>query len=334
MEKLVDKLGRPLQDLRISVTDKCNFRCTYCMPKEIFDKNYPFLKQDELLSFAEMIRLISQFVQLGVTKVRITGGEPLLRKNLPGFIEELSHMEGINDIALTTNGTLLGKYAEDLKRAGLHRVNVSLDSMNDHIFGEMNGRGMKVAPILDAIDIASSVGLEVKVNMVVQKGVNDGDILPMARYFREKGHTLRFIEYMDVGNSNGWKLDQVVFGRDIINMIANEFPLVKVNPKEASEVAKRYRYVDSDTEVGIITSISEAFCSTCSRARVSADGKMYTCLFATKGHDLKQVIREGSDEELLETIVSIWNNREDRYSEERLKLTKTKQKVEMSRIGG
>lgn len=335
-QKIVDTLGRPLQDLRISVTDRCNFRCRYCMPTEIFDDHYPFLKKNELLRFDEMIRLIHLFSSLGVNKVRITGGEPLLRKNIVEFIEEVTKINAIKDVALTTNGMLLSKYAKELKKAGLQRVNVSLDSLDDELFGRMNGRGFKTAPVLAGIDEAANSGLEVKVNMVVKKGVNDRDILPMAAYFREKGHTLRFIEYMDVGNSNGWKLDQVVPSREIVKLLSKETPLIPVNPAHYGEVAKRYRYEGTDTEVGFITSVSEAFCSTCSRARISADGKLYTCLFATKGHDLMNELRSGTDEQVLRKIVDMWDGRLDRYSEIRLANTEKpkERKVEMSRIGG
>ncbi|NEU30871.1 GTP 3',8-cyclase MoaA [bacterium LRH843] len=334
-QTVMDKLRRPLQDLRISVTDKCNFRCGYCMPADIFNDHYPFLNQKELLSIGEMIRLIRMFASLGVNKIRITGGEPLLRKDVSQLIEEINSVEGITDIALTTNGFLLSKYASQLKQAGLHRVNVSLDSLDDERFGKINGRGYKTAPVLAGIEVASNAGLEVKVNMVVKKGVNDHDILPMAAYFREKGHTLRFIEYMDVGNSNGWQLDQVVPGRQIVSMIDEEHPLIPLDSAYYGEVAKRYRYEGMDTEIGLITSVSEAFCGTCSRARISADGKLYTCLFATNGHDLRTGLRNESDKQVVEQIKNIWNGRSDRYSEERLKLTKrTKAKVEMSRIGG
>ncbi len=334
--KIIDALERPLQDLRISVTDKCNFRCSYCMPAEIFDDQYPFLKNSDLLSFTEIIRLVHLFSSLGVKKVRITGGEPLLRKNIAALIAEITKINEITDIALTTNGMLLSMYAEDLKKAGLHRVNVSLDSLDDELFGRMNGRGFKTAPVLAGIDAAARIGLQVKVNMVVKKGVNDQEILPMAAYFRERGHTLRFIEYMDVGNTNGWKLDQVVPSRDIVSLLSKDTPLIPVNPAHYGEVAKRYRYKGTDTEVGFITSVSEAFCSTCSRARISADGKLYTCLFATKGYDLKEGLRNGSDEHVLKRIIDVWSMRSDRYSEIRLNQTEKEKraKVEMSRIGG
>ncbi|MCM3713812.1 GTP 3',8-cyclase MoaA [Halalkalibacter oceani] len=333
---IVDKLNRPLHDLRISVTDRCNFRCGYCMPAEIFDNDYPFLTNSELLSFEEMVRLIRSFAELGVNKIRITGGEPLLRKGIAGLISDIEQIDGITDIALTTNGVLLKKHATALKKAGLKRVNVSLDSLDDELFGRMNGRGFRTGPVLEGIEAAAEAGLEVKINMVVQKGVNDQEIMPMARYFREKGHTLRFIEFMDVGNSNGWKLDQVVPSREIVEMINREHPLEAVGPEYYGEVAKRYRYAGTTTEIGLITSVTNAFCSTCSRARVSADGKMYNCLFAAKGHDLLPALREQADDERVkERIREIWNGRTDRYSEERLSQTKKrKKKVEMSRIGG
>jgi GTP 3',8-cyclase len=335
--KVLDRLSRPLRDLRISVIDKCNFRCRYCMPEELFGPDFKFLRQSELLSYEEITRLVRVFVDLGVEKIRLTGGEPLLRKNLPDLIRNITQIEGVKDISLTTNGSLLSKQAEALKAAGLHRINVSLDSLDDERFGKMNGRGFKVKDVLEGIEAAARVGLKVKVNMVVQKGVNDQDILPMARYFREKGHVLRFIEYMDVGNSNGWKLDHVVPSKTIIEMIHAEMPLEPLTPNYFGEVASRYRYQGSNDEIGFISSVTQAFCSTCTRARLSAEGSLYTCLFSSNGFDLRALLRNGAtDEELKEMIVDIWNRREDRYSEVRLSNTPgmNRPKVEMFQIGG
>ncbi|USG64301.1 GTP 3',8-cyclase MoaA [Brevibacillus ruminantium] len=337
-KQVFDSQKRPLRDLRISVTDKCNFRCQYCMPAEIFGPDYPFLPQHKLLTFEEITRLTSIFTSMGVEKIRITGGEPLMRRNIADLIGMIREVEGVRDIAMTTNGSLLAKHAEELKRAGLDRVTVSLDSLDDERFGVINGRGYRVSQILQGIEAAAEAGLGVKINMVVQRGVNDQDILPMARYFREKGHILRFIEFMDVGNSNGWKLDQVVPSREIIQMIHSEMPLEPTNPNYYGEVASRYRYVGTDQEIGLISSVTQAFCSTCTRARLSAEGKMYNCLFASNGEDLREPLREGkSDEEIQEMIRSIWHRRDDRYSEERLKNTPglpKRNKVEMSHIGG
>lgn len=336
--QMLDKRKRPLRDLRISVTDKCNFRCQYCMPAEIFGPDYPFLPHHKLLSFEEITSLARIFVSLGVKKIRITGGEPLMRRDLPALIRMIRQVEGVEDIAMTTNGSLLAKHAEALKAAGLDRVTVSLDSLDDELFGKINGRGFKVADVLNGIAAAEEAGLRIKINMVVQRGVNDGDILPMARFFREKGHILRFIEYMDVGNSNGWKLDQVVPSREIVEMIHQEMPLEPINPNYFGEVASRYRYVGTENEIGLISSVTQAFCSTCTRARLSAEGKMYNCLFASTGIDLREPLRAGkTDEEIREFIRQVWEQRDDRYSEERLHQTpglKPRDKVEMSHIGG
>lgn len=338
-ERLTDRFGRPLRDLRISVTDRCNFRCEYCMPKEVFGLDHPFLPKNELLTFDEMERLVRLFVRLGVEKVRITGGEPLLRPHLHKWIERIGKIEGVKDIAITTNGSVLKYFAGPLFEAGLRRITVSLDSLSDERFGRMNGREVTVKRILEGIDAARDAGLAIKINMVVKKGVNDQDILPMARFFKERGDTLRFIEYMDVGNANGWKLDHVLPSRKILEMIHREMPLEPVNPNYFGEVAKRYRYVDGQAEIGFITSVTEAFCSTCTRARLSADGKLYTCLFAEKGRDLRTLLREGlGDEEILNIIQGVWRDREDRYSEVRLLQTeglkRRRKKIEMSYIGG
>ena len=333
---ILDKLQRPLRDLRISVTDKCNFRCTYCMPAEIFGPDYPFLKRAELLSFEELERLTKVFVNsLGVKKIRITGGEPLMRKDLPELIEKINCIDGVEDIAMTTNGSLLPKYANELKRAGLQRVSVSLDSLSDEVFGKINGKGVTVQTVLDGIDAAAEAGLKVKINMVVKRGMNDKDVIPMAKFFREKGHILRFIEYMDVGNSNQWKLDDVYPKKQIIEDIHAVMPLEPIAPNYTGETANRFQYIGSDQEIGVISSVSDAFCSTCNRARLSADGKLYTCLFASKGHDLRKPVRSNlNDQELSSVIENIWLGRKDRYSEERGSKSTNRNKVEMSRIGG
>jgi GTP 3',8-cyclase len=333
-----DQYKRPLRDLRISVTDRCNFRCRYCMPEEVFGPDYPFLPKDKLLTFEEMARLVRIFTELGVEKVRITGGEPLLRKDLPRFIAMINEIEGVLDIALTTNASLLPKHAQALKEAGLQRINVSLDSLDDDRFGQMNGRGYPVSKVLDGISAAEEAGLGIKVNMVVKKGSNDQDILPMALFLKRRGHTLRFIEYMDVGNANGWRLEHVVPSKNIVRMISEEMPLVPVDPNYYGEVASRYRYRDSTTEVGFISSVTEAFCSTCTRARLSAEGSFYTCLFASQGHDLRELLRgKATDEDIYKTVEQIWRHRHDKYSEERLSQTKglpKRKKVEMYHIGG
>ncbi|OZI10790.1 GTP 3',8-cyclase MoaA [Bacillaceae bacterium SAS-127] len=332
-----DKLRRPLRDLRLSVTDRCNFRCRYCMPEEIFGSDYSFLPSDKILSFDEMERLVKIFVSFGVKKIRITGGEPLLRRNLPELIERIDQIDGVEDIALTTNGALLKKHAEALAKAGLSRVSVSLDSLNEERFLAMNGNRGKVKSVLEGIEKAANVGMKVKVNMVVQKGKNDQDIIPMARFFKEEKHTLRFIEYMDVGNSNGWRLDDVTSKQDILNQVNQFSPIEPMAPNYSGEVATRYRYIDSDQEIGIISSVTDSFCSTCTRARISAEGKLYTCLFATAGTDLRKLLRSGqSDDAIAEIVENVWSHRGDRYSDERTNQTRprTNTKVEMSHIGG
>ncbi|WP_338754408.1 GTP 3',8-cyclase MoaA [Bacillus sp. FJAT-52991] len=332
-----DKLHRPLRDLRISVTDRCNFRCRYCMPEEIFGPDYSFLPSDKILSFDEIERLAEIFVSLGVKKLRITGGEPLLRRDLAKLIERLGQIDGVEDIALTTNGSLLKRHAADLATAGLSRVSVSLDSLNEERFLAMNGNRGKVKNVLEGIEKAAEVGMGVKVNMVVQKGKNDQDIIPMARFFKERNHTLRFIEYMDVGNSNGWRLDDVISKKEILDQIHQFSPIEPMKPNYRGEVATRYRYIDSDQEIGIISSVTDSFCSTCTRARISAEGKLYTCLFATDGTDLRELLRSGkSNEAIANSIENVWNHRDDRYSDERTSMTpiRTNAKVEMSHIGG
>ncbi|WP_409347251.1 GTP 3',8-cyclase MoaA [Paenibacillus sp. MBLB4367] len=332
---IADQWNRPLRDLRISVIDRCNFRCRYCMPEEIFGHDYPFLPKDKILTFEEITRIAAIFVSLGVTKLRITGGEPLLRKDLPSLIGSLRQIEGVSDIALTTNGVLLPKYAGELRAAGMERVTVSLDSLDDERFRQMNGGKSGVQAVLDGIDAAEQAGMQVKINMVVQKGVNDRDILPMAEYFREKKHSLRFIEFMDVGNANGWKLDQVVSKQQIIDLIHRHMPLEPVEAGYKGEVAARYRYKGGTEEIGIISSVTDAFCSTCTRARISAEGSLYTCLFASKGHELRDKLRSGqTDDEIRDDIENIWRGRTDRYSEERLNHTKVSSKIEMHHIGG
>lgn len=335
-QTLLDRLKRPMRDLRLSVTDRCNFRCTYCMPKEIFGDDYAFLPKSELLSFEEMVRLTSLFVSLGVKKVRLTGGEPLMRRNLPALVEQLKNLKGVEDIGLTTNGMLLKAYGSDLYTAGLRRLNISLDALDPKVFGEMNGRGIKPDYILKNIDYANELGFTIKVNMVVQKGVNDSEILPMARYFKERGITLRFIEFMDVGNDNGWGFEKVVTKKEIYSMLKDEFSLEPVDPHYFGEVAKLYRYKENGAQVGFITSVSESFCSSCTRARLSSDGKFYSCLFASTGFDLRKMIRTGAtDTELLAKIIQLWERRTDRYSDERTEWTaKNKKKIGMSYIGG
>ncbi|MBQ6446599.1 GTP 3',8-cyclase MoaA [Cytobacillus oceanisediminis] len=331
-----DQLNRPLRDLRISVIDRCNLRCQYCMPKEIFGPDYPFLPPSELLTYEEIERIAKLFVQLGVEKIRLTGGEPLLRKDLPLLIERLVPLEGLNDIALTTNGIFLPKYADDLKKAGLKRVNISLDSINDELFGQMNGRNVGVTPVKKGIEAAKKAGLGIKINMVIKKGMNDSEIIPMATYCKENELELRFIEYMDVGSTNGWKMKDVITKREIYNQLQESFEFEPVEADYFGEVAKKYKYKDSNVVVGFITSVSESFCSSCTRARLSANGHLYTCLFNGNGHNIRDFMRQGAtDTELLEYIRTIWRNRQDRYSDERKEeATTSRTKVEMSYIGG
>ncbi|MES5866991.1 GTP 3',8-cyclase MoaA [Bacillus cereus group sp. RP32] len=335
-EKMKDSLERPLQDLRISVIDRCNFRCTYCMPAEVFGPDYAFLQEELLLTFDEIERLARLFISMGVNKIRLTGGEPLLRKDLPKLIARLAKLEGLKDIGLTTNGIHLAKQAKALKDAGLKRVNISLDAIEDHVFQKINGRNVSTKPVLKGIEAAKAAGLEVKVNMVVKKGMNDSQILHMARYFKEQEIQLRFIEFMDVGSTNGWNFEQVITKEQLIEKINRVYPIEPVQPRYFGEVAKLYRYVGSDAEVGFITSVSESFCSSCTRARISADGKFYTCLFGEKGTDLRTLLRENiSDASLLKILQHTWRYRTNRYSDERtVESTNKRPKVEMSYIGG
>jgi GTP 3',8-cyclase len=335
VERLVDTLGRPVRDLRVSVTDRCNFRCVYCMPKEVFGRDYPFLPRAELLTFEEIERLARVFAGLGVEKIRLTGGEPLLRRDLEILVGLLARIDGL-DLTLTTNGALLGRKAEALKGAGLNRITVSLDSLDDDVFRAMNDVDFPVTRVLEGIDAALAAGLApVKVNVVVKRGLNEDSVLPMARYFRGTGVVLRFIEYMDVGHSNGWRLDDVVPAAEIVAAIDAELPLEPVEPAYRGEVANRWRYRDGSGEIGVIASVTQPFCADCTRARLSADGQVYTCLFAVKGHDLRALVRGGaSDEELSAAIAGIWRARTDRYSELRSAATADLEKVEMSYIGG
>src|SRR6187397_2072565 len=313
---VVDTFGRPVRDLRISVTDRCNFRCVYCMPKEVFGHEYRFLPRAELLTFEEIERVARAFVDHGVRKLRITGGEPLLRRDLEQLVAALAAIEGDLDLTLTTNGVLLAAKAQALADAGLSRVTVSLDSLDDAVFRAMNDVDFGVERVLAGIDAAAAAGLPVKVNTVVKRGVNDDSILPLARHFKGSGHTLRFIEYMDVGATNGWRLDDVVPAAELVAAIDAELPLEPLEPNYRGEVAKRWRYRDGSGEVGVISSVTQPFCGDCSRARLSAEGRLYTCLFALKGYDLRALVRGGAtDGELDAAIGSIWSRRTDRYSE-------------------
>ncbi|QTC41776.1 GTP 3',8-cyclase MoaA [Bacillus sp. V3] len=335
MKNVLDTRKRPLRDLRISVTDRCNFRCSYCMPKEIFGADYPFMKQDEILSFEEIVRLAELFAEYGVEKIRLTGGEPLLRRDLQVLVKRLSAIEGIKYVTLTTNGVFLAKHAKALKEAGICRVNVSLDSLDDEVFKNINNMNTCVSAVLKGIFSARDAGLEVKVNMVVKKGLNDQEVLPMVRFFKEENITLRFIEYMDVGCTNGWNFKDVVSKKQLFDMIQEHYQLEPVKQDFFGEVAKRYRHKGTETEVGFISSVTETFCGSCTRARLSTDGKLYTCLFASEGFDLRDMLRSGaSDEELAAKIQSIWEKRDDRYSEVRTEESQKNRKIEMSYIGG
>ncbi len=332
---LLDTRRRPLRDLRISVTDRCNFRCTYCMPKEVYGRDFQFLEREQLLSFGEINRLVRIFRDHGIEKVRITGGEPLVRRKLERLIEMLAY-HGDLDLTLTTNGSLLKQKAQDLKSAGLQRVTVSLDALDNATFMAMNDVDFPVEKVLEGIDEAARVGLApVKINMVVKRGVNEQSVVAMARHFKGSGHILRFIEFMDVGHTNGWKMQHVVPSRELVAMIDREFAIESTDPNYVGEVAERWRYKDGSGEVGFISSVTQAFCKDCTRARLSAEGQLFTCLFATQGTDLRGLIRsDASDQEISEAISRVWRVRGDRYSEIRTEETAKQRKVEMSYIGG
>lgn len=342
--RVTDRFDRPLHDLRISVTDRCNFRCVYCMPKEVFDQNYAYLPHSDLLSFEEITRIASLFVAHGVEKIRLTGGEPLLRKNVERLVGMLSELKTVSgqplDLTLTTNGSLLARKAQSLKDAGLQRVTVSLDALDDAIFKRMNDVDFAVGDVLNGIDVAHQVGLgPIKVNMVVKGGMNDSQILPMARHFKDTPYILRFIEYMDVGASNGWNLAEVIPSAEVQRRIHAELPLVQADPNYTGETAARWRYADGGGEIGLISSVTQAFCRDCTRARLSTEGKLYTCLFASQGHDLRALLRSGrSDADIAGAVALLWRARGDRYSETRTEQTSglggRANKVEMSYIGG
>ena len=334
MEALRDRLGRPLETLRVSITDRCNFRCVYCMPKEVFGREYAFLDRQELLRFEEIARIVGVFADLGVKTVRLTGGEPLVRRDVERLVEQLATIPGI-ELALTTNGALLPQKAQALADAGLNRVTVSLDSVDDAQFRALNDVDFPVDRVLDGIEAAAAAGLPVKVNAVVKRGVNDDGIVGLAGRFRGTGHVLRFIEYMDVGHSNGWRLDDVVPAEEIVRRIDERWPLEPLEPKSADATSLRWRYRDGAGEIGVIASVTKPFCGGCSRARLSAEGRLYTCLFAVRGHDLRAPLRAGAtDEELADSLRGIWTRRTDRYSELRTAETAALPKVEMSYIGG
>ncbi|MQF86774.1 MAG: GTP 3',8-cyclase MoaA [SAR202 cluster bacterium] len=333
-----DLLGRPLKDLRISVTDRCNFRCTYCMPSEIFGEKYHFLQRSDVLTFEEITRLARIFTNLGVSKVRITGGEPLVRRDVHKLVSQLKNIKGIDDLTLTTNGFLLAEQVEKLCNAGLNRVTVSLDSLDNEIFGKINGKGYTPDKVLAGIEAAEFYGLPVKVNAVIERGVNDHEVLDLVSKFKGSGHILRLIEYMDVGNVNGWKLDQVVSSSELHQLINDTYPIEPIDPNYLGEVAQRWRFLDGDGEIGFISSISQPFCQDCSRARLSPEGSFFTCLFASTGIDLKTPLRDGkTDPELTNHILKAWGMRTDRYSEIRGSLTdqsRSNTKIEMFQIGG
>ena len=335
---VADQFNRALHDLRISVTDRCNFRCPYCMPKEVFGAGYSFLRDPQLMTLGELTRIVRAFRALGVEKVRLTGGEPLLRADVPDLIRVLKQELGVKDLALTTNGWLLEKLAPNLRAAGLDRINVSVDSLDDAAAGKLNGLGFSVARVLRGIDAAAALGLPVKINCVVQRGVNDSEVPALCEYFRARGHTVRFIEFMDVGNTNHWSADRVVPAKEIVERIGARWRLEPIGPAYRGEVAARYRYCDGGGEIGLISSVTEPFCRDCHRARLSADGKLYTCLFASLGWDVLGCLRSGADDTRLENFLArIWRGRLDRYSDERAALLakgEARAKVEMSYIGG
>lgn len=332
----LDRLQRPLRDLRISVTDRCNFRCTYCMPKELFGSDHAFLPRAALLDFGEIERLVRIFADQGVQKIRLTGGEPLVRPRLEELIGRIARIDGIEDIALTTNASLLSPgRAQTLADAGLRRITASLDALDDGVFMAINDVGFPVAKVLEGIENAAEAGLPVKINAVIQRGVNDDQVLPLAGYFRGSGHILRYIEYMDVGTTNGWRMQDVVGAREIHDRIHAVFPLEPLDPNYAGEVANRYRYRDGSGEIGLIASVTQPFCRGCTRARLSAEGALYTCLFAGVGHDLRGLLRSGADDaRLAREVAGVWGRRTDRYSELRSSETRGVHRVEMSYIGG
>ena len=341
-QQTVDTLGRGVRDLRISVTDRCNFRCPYCMPAEIFGERYEFLKREDILSFEEIVRLTRIFVGFGVKKVRITGGEPLVRAELPELIAQLDDIDGVDDLAMTTNGFLLPRYATQLRDAGLDRLTVSMDALDEDVFKKMSGRPYGPETVLAGMDAAREAGFSpLKINTVVQRGINEDTILETAEHFRNSGDIVRFIEFMDVGNLNDWDMSQVVSGREIIDIIDAEFPLEPVDANYRGEVASRYRYIDGKGEIGVITSVTQPFCGDCTRARLTTEGRLVTCLFATRGTDLRGPMRDGAtDDDLIDIIGSVWSNRRDRYSELRsvntpsIATSPDKQKIEMFRLGG
>jgi len=334
VQPLLDRLNRPLETLRISITDRCNFRCVYCMPKEVYGRDYAFLERTALLSFEEIVRVARVFATLGVRRVRLTGGEPLVRRDVERLVAQLKEIDGL-ELALTTNGALLPQKAQALADAGLDRVTVSLDSVDDAQFRALNDVDFPVRRVLDGIDAAAAAGLPVKVNAVVKRGANDDGIVALAERFRSTGHVLRFIEYMDVGVTNGWRLDDVVSAREVVETISARWPLEPVDAARPDETARRWRYADGAGEIGVIASVTEPFCGACSRARLSAEGRLYTCLFAARGIDLRGPLRLGaSDEELSELLRGVWGRRTDRYSELRTNDTAALPKVEMSYIGG
>jgi len=336
MVPILDKFRRPLRDLRVSVTDRCNFRCPYCMPAEIYGERYQFLPRNDLLTFEEITRIVNITVGLGVKKVRITGGEPLVRQDVEKLVSMISRINGVEDLAMTTNAYLLSGMAQTLKDAGLHRITVSMDSVDDDVFQRMNGRGFGTAKVMNGIDSAKRAGFNpIKINAVVQKGINDHTLVDLAKWCRDNGHIPRFIEYMDVGTLNEWKLDEVLPANEIVRIIGEELPVEQLDPAYVGEVARRYRYLDDKGEFGVISSVTQPFCGDCTRVRLSPEGRIVTCLFAETGTDLREPMRNGAtDEQVSDIIQGTWRVREDRYSEERTTMNEPRSKVEMYHIGG